>query len=495
MTISGRAYCPRCGTQLRRGQPLGVLCGRCQSGGPDPARELPSGFLLQDSMRTALGEYDFGPVFLRIREHTGWSQRRLGAVVDLDQSQISAIERGASRLWHVRLVAGVARGLRIPAALLNFPDIGVTVGATGIAVRKDVSWVDRRDFGQHIAGLVLGIAAAAGLDIDRLRALLPQAEPTGNRQIGIADVEVIEQLTATFRSQDFAGSSGLARDAAVAQVSATLPLLGAQIAPELQPRLLLAAADLAAQAGWMSFTANQHEAARRLWMIGLDLARSTDHPQGTDLTVYLLGEMVLQAVHLGRPKEAVHLVRIGDTAAIGQYPVSESTFGLLANIQAQAYAAYGDAKGCDRACGQAVEHFSSIDPAASPPWTAYIGENSSSLGGGGQGSAYYDLARPGRDPLAAGRAVSLLSQAVDTFGSSYAMLRGRYLPDLAGAHALAGDTGTAVTVGHQAIELISALSSARLRDRLRILNTVLEPLHTSRGVTELRDRLTIITAA
>ncbi|MGH3930479.1 MAG: helix-turn-helix domain-containing protein [Pseudonocardiaceae bacterium] len=493
MTIGRRGYCPGCGNQLRRGQSLGTLCDSCLRGGPDPARELPADFFFRDPMRAALGEYDFGAVFLETRGHTGWSQRRLGRVVDLDQSQISALERGRSRLWHVRLVAGIARGLRIPPALLNFPNIGVTVGATGIAVRKDVSWVDRRDFGGHVAGLVLGVAAAAGLDLDRLFALLPQAEPTGTRQIGVADVEVLEQLTAMFRSQDFAGRSGLARDAAVAQVQAALPLLGAQIAEELRPRLRLAVAELAAQAGWMGFVANQHEAARRLWIIGLNLARAADHPQATDLTVYLLADMALQAVHLGRPPEAVHLGRIGDTAAIGRHPVSESTTGLLANIQAQTYAAYGDAKACERACGQATEHFSNIDPAAAPPWTAYLSETGGS-GEGGQGSAYYELARPGRDPVAAGRAVSLLSQTVERLGPGYARLQARYLPDLAGSHALAGDVGTAVTLGHQAIELISTLSSSPSSwegERLRILNTVLEPLLTSPGVAELRDRLTM----
>ena len=85
MTISRRAYCPGCGNQLRRGQPLGTLCDSCLQGGPDPASELPPDFFLQHSMRAALGAYDFGPVFLQTREHTGWSQRRLGAVVDIDQ--------------------------------------------------------------------------------------------------------------------------------------------------------------------------------------------------------------------------------------------------------------------------------------------------------------------------------------------------------------------------------------------------------------------------
>jgi hypothetical protein len=83
---------------------------------------------------------------------------------------------------------------------------------------------------------------------------------------------------------------------------------------------------------------------------------------------------------------------------------------------------------------------------------------------------------------------------VNHFGPDYAKTRARYLPDLAGAQALAGDADIAVSVGHQAIEEITALSAPRLLDRLRILHTVLEPLHTSPGVAELRHRLATVAA-
>jgi hypothetical protein len=48
----------------------------------------------------------------------------------------------------------------------------------------------------------------------------------------------------------------------------------------------------------------------------------------------------------------------------------------------------------------------------------------------------------------------------------------------------------AVTADHQAIEAVTALHSPRAYDRLRVLNTALQPLHTSPGVAELRERLT-----
>ncbi|MGH3905688.1 MAG: helix-turn-helix domain-containing protein, partial [Pseudonocardiaceae bacterium] len=136
MTFTGRAYCPRCGARLRRDQPLGSHCDPCHRAGPDPARDLPPDFFVQDRLRAALGGYHFGPVFLEVRNETGWSQQRLGAAVGMTQAQISAIERGEHRLRGIETIAGVAQGLRISGGLLNFPDFGATVGAAGVTGRK-----------------------------------------------------------------------------------------------------------------------------------------------------------------------------------------------------------------------------------------------------------------------------------------------------------------------------------------------------------------------
>ncbi len=492
VTIIRRDRCARCDAELRRARPRGTaLCDPCRRAGPDPRRDLPPGFYFQDPIVAALAGYDFGTVFRTIRAHTGWSQQTLASLVGLDQSRISGIERGAHRLRDVALVAQVAQGLRIPAVLLGFGDPGTTLGQAGGRSRKLVRWVDRRDFFEHVAGLVVGVSAVAGLDIDRLMALLPHAEPTGTRHLGVADVEAIEQATATFRRQDFATGAGPVRDVAVAQLRATLPLLGAQMTPEVRPRLYLATARLATMAGWMSFEVSQHDAARRLWMIALDVARNAGHPLGTDQTVFVLYDIALQAVHLGRPTEALRLVHLGHAAAAGSPSVSAATSCCLTSIQARAYAAQGDAAACDRALGQATEHFSSVDPATTPPWVAHVGDADIS---GKQGVAHYTLALPGRDPRAAARAVPLLRHAVDHLGPDYARVRAQCLPDLAGAHAIAGDTGTAVTIGHQAVDAVTAVSSPRTYDRLQVLNTALEPLHTSAGVAELRGRLATTTA-
>jgi transcriptional regulator with XRE-family HTH domain len=84
--------------------------------------ELPWDGYVPQSWKAPLGAYDFGAVFREVRAQTGWSQQTLGGLVDLSQAQVSAVERGTTRLIHVRLVSSVARGLNIPGSLLGFPD-------------------------------------------------------------------------------------------------------------------------------------------------------------------------------------------------------------------------------------------------------------------------------------------------------------------------------------------------------------------------------------
>ncbi len=437
----------------------------------------------------ALADYDWGTVFRRVRMATQWSQQSLGELVGLDQPRISLIERGIRRLRDVALVAQVATALCIPASLLGF---GTTVSTAGGDEQKLVRWVDRRDFVQQVATLALGAAGIAALDIDRLTALLPHADPTGTRHVGASDVAVIEQATTAFMSQDFATGAGPIRDLAVAQLRAVLPLLDAESTPEVKSRLLVATTELATMAGWMSFEVNEHEAARRLWMIGLNIARSTDHPRSNDLTAFLLDDMAQQALHLNRPDEALRLIYLGPVTATGSHPVSAATNCLLATTEARTHAAKQDTAGCDRALGQVSGHFSDIDPVTTPPLAAFIGEAAISRL---QGAARYTLALANHDSRAAGQAASLLRTAVDHLGADYGRLRATALTDLAGAHAIAGDADTAVALGHQAIDAVTALHSLRAYDRLRVLNTALQSLHTSTGVAELRERLSTTTDA
>ncbi|MGH3906126.1 MAG: helix-turn-helix domain-containing protein [Pseudonocardiaceae bacterium] len=456
-----------------------MVCDPCGRAGPDP---LPLEFYLPEPVQAALLEYDFGRFLRRVRAYRQWSQETLGGVLGLTQGRISAIEGGGS-LYDIRIIARMHQRLGIPAPLLGFGDPATVVGG-GIAGRKG-SWMERRDFVQHVATLALAAAGGTALDIDRLVALLyPDTDATGTRRISVADVEALEHATAEYQRWDYTYGGAIARDATIAQLRGGLPLLRAEQEPEVHSRLQTALVHLALLAAWMSFDVGQHDAARRMWTVGLNLSRDTNDPWGVDLTGHLLVDMAEQALHLGRPDEAERLVKVGLAADVGTHPVSPSTATMLASRLSFAHAHRGDAKGCDRARGQVEDAFTAVDPGNAAPW-ASVDEAAVSTW---QGKAYYELGRATGDRRWVDKAVPLLAR---TLTRSRPTARALYLPDLAGAHALAGDVGTAVTVGRQAVDTATGISSRRTHDRLRVLNTVLEPMHTSPGVAELRERLAL----
>jgi hypothetical protein len=352
--------------------------------------------------------------------------------------------------------------------------------------------MERREFGQHVAAAILGISGAAGLDLDRMLALLPQAEPLGIRHVGLSDVEAVEHATAALRGLHRVHGGGVAQAAAIAQLQSAFPLLAARATPEVRSRLLVATGHLALEAGWMSHDVRQDDAARRLWLVGLDLARETDDPRGTDLTVAVLLDMAAQALNLHRPQEARHLVQIAHTAAADRRrPVAAATNSFLAHNQARTHAALGDTTACERALGQVVEQFRVTDPADRTPWAAAAHVTALE---GWQGWARYELALTSRDSRAASKAVPLLHHVVDNLPAGHSRERAFNLSKLASAHALAGDADAAVTVGHQAVDVVSGLSSRRAQEQLTTLHTVLEPMRDNTGVAELRDRLTTAAA-
>ncbi len=78
---------------------------------------------------------------------------------------------------------------------------------------------------------------------------------------------------------------------------------------------------------------------------------------------------------------------------------------------------------------------------------------------------------------------------MDGYGPAYTRSRAVNLAGLAGAHALTGDLDTAARTGHHAVEEITALASPRAYDRLRTLDTVLQPYGSDQSIGEIRDHI------
>ena len=483
--MSDRTCCLRCGAQLRLDN-LGELCDPCTRtttlGGLLP----PEFFTDDERMRRALAGYDFATVFLSIRRTTGYSQERLGELIELPQDRISRIERGIHRLRDIAIVARLSSRTGIPADMLGFTASAATVETVRHSKDQEVDWMRRRNFFAAVTGITLGLGMTP-LDLDRLAALLPGTGVALPRRVGAADVAAIEQATAALRQLDFSWGGGLSRDVAVAQLRSVLALRKVACTAEVKADLLVATADLGLLAGWMSYDCERHADARRLWVLALELARQAEHPAAVDLTVDLLVDMTDQALYLGQPEEARQLVQLGyGTVAGGAHPVSAITAGTLANFQARCDAARGDAAACDRALGRSVERFATPTPIAAGPWCAHVGPAAQAAW---RGRAYVTLAVVSGNPRHAARAVPLLEEAVRDYGPGHARAKAVDLAGLAGARAIAGDLDAAVHLGGQAVTEITALASRRALEGLRTLDTVLRRHTAEAPVAELREQI------
>lgn len=363
-----------------------------------------------------------------------------------------------------------------------------TTGAAGDSAFADSNDVQNRDIAaassdlwQTVTAITLGMGQA-DIDLDRLDRLIPSLdadEPL--QQVGDTDVDAIEHISDALRRCDFAHGGGLARAAAIAQLRSVLRLRKAAATPAVRVRLGIAAADLAMLAAWCSYDTEQHDHARRLWIVALELCRHADHPRAADLAVDVLLDMAHQSLHLSRPDEALRLVGFG-LAIENNSPaaVSDATRSYLASVQSWSYAVLGDATACERALGRAEQHFAAVDSGKAPPWAAHVDTAELTAQ---QGHAWYLLSAT--QPDAAARAVSLLTAATNVQGSDYARTRAVNLAGLAGSHARAGDSDSAVSVGRYALEEISRTSSRRAYQRLHMLDDCLAT-HQTTDVADLR---------
>jgi hypothetical protein len=438
----------------------------------------------------------------RVEQATG----RAGA---MDADYVSKLERGLHR-WPgkhyrraLREVLGAqsdldlgfysTRWFKLPGeqlvgepswALAARPPAQPARRAAGGHGQVEVSWVDRRNFIGVVTSITLGVGAVP--ELERLEALLPApSDLPVPRRIGAADVAAIAETTAAFRLSHRRCGGGLARAAAVAQLGYVLNLRDAECSEQqVRADLMLATADLANLAGWMTYDVEEHENARRLWVIALDTARQANHPLSTDLTVAVQYNMAHQALHLGRPDEALRLVQLGAvTATTSTYPVSAGTRGANAMILARCRASLGEAELCHRALEQAQQTYADAEPASAPPWFFVTAAAIDTL----QGQALFQLAQA--NPSHAPRAVEQLRSAVDSYDLTYVRSRAVNIPDLAGSYFLAGEVDSAVLAGHEAVTVISTLSSRRAYGRLRTLADIAKPHSHRSDVAELRDRI------
>jgi transcriptional regulator with XRE-family HTH domain len=464
----------------------GPLCGPCDSaaGRTDSAAPLgeglPPDFYRRPDVAAALAAYDFAAFFRAVRAELGLSQEAFGLHIGLDQSRVCKIETGTQRLRDVETVARIARICAAPAGLLGF----APAPPGSPAPTQVVSWLERRDFLTVVAGLALGITGpVAAVRLDELVPLM-QVEPLSH--VAAADVARIETATAAFRSWDNQRGGGVSRAAVTAQLQWVVATArrATCISEAVHKRLLTATADLAALVAFTHYDVENHEDARRLWLVALDAAHRADN---ADLMSKVLREMAHQALHLDRPDEALRLVQVAATTALAttRGEAAPSTLAETAAYEGWAHAMVGRVQPCLRALGRAEDVYAGTSTADPTPWMVHF--DAAELNAL-RGHCLHVLAN--HRPEVALQAQSLLRAAVDGRRAEHVRRRTLNQIALAATYFQSGrDLDEGIVVGHQALAGGSSLSSPRVRTRWRGLETVTRPFARQGFVADFRREL------
>ncbi|WP_433548895.1 DNA-binding protein NsdB [Streptomyces sp. CA-294286] len=201
------------------------------------------------------------------------------------------------------------------------------------------------------------------------------AEPAGfdryeSAPIGTEEVEALETSVEVFRKWDAARGGGLQRKAVVGQLNEVGGMLTYRQPADLQRRLWGVAANLAVLAGWMSHDVGLEPTAQKYFLIAAHAAREGgDLPRAGEA----MSRAARQMVHLGRPDEALDLMKLARTGSGDQ--TLPRTRAMLHTIEAWAQASMGHGQAMRRTLGEAEELFVSDDgDVPAPNWMQMFDE-------------------------------------------------------------------------------------------------------------------------
>jgi hypothetical protein len=310
--------------------------------------------------------------------------------------------------------------------------------------------------------------AAAGLD-------RYEAAPVGSQEI-----EELERSVEVFRAWDASRGGGLQRKAVVGQLNEVGGMLAYRHPAPLQRRLWGVAANLAVLAGWMSHDVGLEPTAQRYFVMAVHAAREGgDRPRAGEA----LSRAARQMVHLGKPDDALELMRLASAGAgEGTLP---RTKAMLCTIEAWAQASMGQGQAMRRTLGVAEDLFVSDQGDEPPPnWMQLFDEADLH---GMQALAYRTLAE--HDPSAAAPARHHAEQALALRAEGRERSKIFDRLTLASACYIGGDPEQADASARLALAAMGTNSSRRTWDRLREMYRLTTRYKGCPSVDALRDEL------
>ncbi|MFD7921962.1 hypothetical protein ACFV3R_22370 [Streptomyces sp. NPDC059740] len=298
--------------------------------------------------------------------------------------------------------------------------------------------------------------------------------------VGAEEIDALEHSVEVFRRWDASRGGGLQRKAVVGQLNEVGGMLTYHHPDHLQRRLWAVAANLAVLAGWMSHDVGLEPTAQKYFVIAVHAAReSGDRPRAGEA----LSRAARQMVHLGRPDEALDLMRLAQSGS-GETTLPR-TRAMLHTVEAWAQAARGDGRAVHRTLGEAEELFVADRGDLEPPgWMQMFDEADLH---GMQALAYRTLAD--HDPQAAPLAQRHARRALEL--RAHGRQRSKifdYL-SLASACYLAEDPEQADCYARLALGAMGETSSQRTWHRLRQMYRLSATYAEHPSVRQLREEI------
>ncbi|MER6314398.1 Tat pathway signal protein [Streptomyces sp. NPDC001581] len=351
---------------------------------------------------------------------------------------------------------------------------------TEAAAQTLAGWTQMDLFMNRRDTLRLAIGAPLILAAERMLGGTAHALNSDRKGFDTDTVTALEEVTAFFTKADASKGGGLYRSAIVAQLAEVARRVQDGVPRSLRPRVFAATADLAALAGWASHDSGRYPTAQRYWSYGIYAAGEAGQP---DRGVEIVTRMSHQMIYLGRPDDALGLLRVAATKA--KLPVTRA---LVASQTGRVHAALGDERQADRHLGDADKFLEAGLGDDVPAWVAYF---DAAEHAGARAVSARDLAGLGRgrrpasihfeDALALRRPGFDRVRVMDRIGLAAALFD-------------EGEAEVGAAAAQQALDDAARVDSTLVASRLNTLLHAASPYQTT-AVDDVRSRARELTGA
>jgi hypothetical protein len=242
---------------------------------------------------------------------------------------------------------------------------------------------------------------------------------------------------------------------------------------EIGVELFSATAQLSRLAGFAAFDMGHHDLAQRHYVQALRLARAAgDIPFGG----YVLVTMAMQAALRGFHDDAIDMAQAAFERT--KHHATPRTLAFFCLIEARAHARAGGRRAAGHALAASERLLGLANPAHDDPvWIDF-----------------YDYSRLAADTTEIHRDLDIPAHVL-RWNTQATMPTGRFvrsygmrLAIVGSGHLQAGRLDEGLTLGHQSIDVLQRVASARSLDYLRDFTTRLEPWSGEPAVREFRER-------